>query len=1032
MERVLSLEKFLRLTRLIVLVSFCLAIWCEEAWAVDDNLNIVFTTTDAGGSYGDRHVHVAWVTDTSNNFVYTAGTNVGIQRTVWANARKYSLATWWSTNPNGQADIDARTGATQSVYRTYDLNWNFRRKDGSEVPDGTYRLYFECTNSDTGFPRNFTYFTITKGGAAWSQGPSSQGGYNNVTLTYTPGVTTAPVVENLETTEIGYHSARLNGQVTDTGGEDPNVVIYWGDDDGGTGIWDHAVLLGTKTTESFYTYISGLNPDTAYYFRCYAENSSGGAWADSTGSFATLQPSPSIQLDPNELSFPLVDVGDYNDLTFDIRNTGSDASLQVESVAIVGLDQAVYSLVSPPTVPFIIPPLGSQSIAVRFTPLGAQSYSNTAVAVAGDDPNAPVSLLALHGQGGPAAGAITNIAGSVGGDSHAIALHNHYAFVAQGAALTILDKSNPSDLQEVSRARLDDVIHDVEVAGSVAYAAAGALGLVPVEITDVCSPQVLAAHDTPGHAYDVASSGSTLCVADGPGGLRVFDISVANEPNLQGVYNTQGSARAVALRGTTAYVLDDQLGLQVIDVSNPANPSLLGSCNEIEFGRAVAVNDLLACCITDSFGNFFVVDVSVPTAPYIFGQLRLAGGEGQSIVMSSFYAYVAIAEQGIEIIEWFTPASLGVCDTPGRASGVAISGSVAYVADGPAGLRAIDVSNPPAASEQGAYELQASGHAVGAEGPSAYVAKSEGGIQAIDISSPSSPNQLSALDSLLEGDIYLDQGVDFFDLSLLAQDWLQSGPALTGDVYRDGTVDEIDVARLVGNWLVDGLGGEIADIGIWGQVAYIANGLSGLQILDISDPAAPVRLGSFPTQGYAASVAVAASLALVADGTNVYVLDVSDNRWPLLADLWTPQGWAFGVATDGSHGYVADGGWGIAILDLTDPSNVAPAGSYQTPGVAYAVAVANDRAYVADGPAGLQIIDVSNPADPLPVSSFDTPGTAVNVAVANSKAYVTDEQFGLSVIDVSVPLAPSLHARTTVPQAIVADDMGGLVILGGL
>ncbi len=141
--RVFSLKQNQTQSGSILLICLFLGIACGTVQALDDNLNIVFKTTDAGGSYGDKHVHVVWVTDTSNNFVYTAGTNVGIERTVWANARKYSLSTWWGTNPSGQADIDARTGATQEVYRSYNINWNFRRKNGTEVPDGTYRLYYD-------------------------------------------------------------------------------------------------------------------------------------------------------------------------------------------------------------------------------------------------------------------------------------------------------------------------------------------------------------------------------------------------------------------------------------------------------------------------------------------------------------------------------------------------------------------------------------------------------------------------------------------------------------------------------------------------------------------------------------------------------------------------------------------------------------------------------------------------------------------------------------------------------------------------
>ncbi len=99
----------------------------------------------------------------------------------------------------------------------------------------------------------------------------------------------APTVTNSTgETNVTSTSARLNGEVTSTGGENPTVHIYWGDNDAGTGTWDHDVNLGTRGTESFYTDITGLTPSTDYYYRCYASNSSDSDWADSTETFNTL------------------------------------------------------------------------------------------------------------------------------------------------------------------------------------------------------------------------------------------------------------------------------------------------------------------------------------------------------------------------------------------------------------------------------------------------------------------------------------------------------------------------------------------------------------------------------------------------------------------------------------------------------------------------------------------------------------------------------------------------------------------------
>jgi len=132
--------------------------------------------------------------------------------------------------------------------------------------------------------------------------PSSAGaGFINRSGNTTPiagwGSITPPVVPVVTNatgeSDVTSSSARLNGEITDTGSEDPVVHIYWGDNDGGTvsSDWDNDINLGTKGAEAFYTDISGLNANTTYYYRCYAVNSSGGSWASNAEIFSTLSSS---------------------------------------------------------------------------------------------------------------------------------------------------------------------------------------------------------------------------------------------------------------------------------------------------------------------------------------------------------------------------------------------------------------------------------------------------------------------------------------------------------------------------------------------------------------------------------------------------------------------------------------------------------------------------------------------------------------------------------------------------------------------
>ncbi|MFC1789423.1 hypothetical protein ACFLYY_00425 [Patescibacteria group bacterium] len=123
-------------------------------------------------------------------------------------------------------------------------------------------------------------------------GSNSAGGSwaNNATSFVTSVAISTPTVTNgIGASNITENTATLNGEVTDTGGENPVILIYWGNNDGGTnpGDWDDSVNLGTKGLGIFSTDIDSLLSETTYYYRLYGSNSAGGSWANNATSFVT-------------------------------------------------------------------------------------------------------------------------------------------------------------------------------------------------------------------------------------------------------------------------------------------------------------------------------------------------------------------------------------------------------------------------------------------------------------------------------------------------------------------------------------------------------------------------------------------------------------------------------------------------------------------------------------------------------------------------------------------------------------------------
>lgn len=99
---------------------------------------------------------------------------------------------------------------------------------------------------------------------------------------------TAPAISTGVASNLTSSQADIAYSVSDDGGEDPTVTLYYGESDGGTtpGAWTSSQAQGTQAAGGYSATISGLNAGTTYYFTLHASNSAGEAWG-SSGSFTT-------------------------------------------------------------------------------------------------------------------------------------------------------------------------------------------------------------------------------------------------------------------------------------------------------------------------------------------------------------------------------------------------------------------------------------------------------------------------------------------------------------------------------------------------------------------------------------------------------------------------------------------------------------------------------------------------------------------------------------------------------------------------
>ncbi len=201
------------------------------------------------------------------------------------------------------------------------------------------------------------------------------------------------------------------------------------------------------------------------------------------------------------------------------------------------------------------------------------------------------------------------------------------------------------------------------------------------------------------------------------------------------------------------------------------------------------------------------------------------------------------------------------------------------------------------------------------------------------------------------------------------------------------------------------LEGEVRDVAVAGQYAYVALRGAGLSIVDCSGAEEPTQLSLFELP-LAEGVAVSRERVYVAARTGgLRVLDVSDPAAPYeLGSHQTPEA-ALKVTVQDSLAYVAASYAGMRILDIADPTRISEVGfttraSYGQ-GSTWDVMVSGDRAFSAIPDNGLRQIDVKDPGKAETLSIFRNLYAPVACQVRGKHAFVADQSAGLRVIDVS-------------------------------
>ncbi len=554
--------------------------------------------------------------------------------------------------------------------------------------------------------------------------------------------------------------------------------------------------------------------------------------------------------------------------------------------------------------------------------------------------------------------------------------------------------------------------HDIVIKGNLGYCAF-LNGLVILDLTDLTKPALLSQLYL-GGGYAIAVREKTAYMAADKEGLKIIDVSDPKFPLLKGSADTKGEARDISLSGSYAFMADGAEGLVVLDISNPAHPKPVGTWD--------------------------------------------SPGESMGIAIRDAVAYIADGSAGLQVVNLGNPAKpvlVGAFDTDGTAEDITLSGNCAYIADGSSGLKAIDISQ--SSSPRQIASLTTSGYCRGVSADGNLVCAGnlyDGGYQVIDISRPATPVVVATQKYTMYNESWnvvlmgkrlcvLDyfSGIGFFDLSSPKR------PAMTGfyltpssivavarqdqTAYAAGELsglrvvdisDPLRLRPLAATSIFRGVHG----LAVSGGYAYVTDRWS-VRVFDIQNPSQPRQVQAIQIPGgVPRTVVVKGSLAyLTADHAGLYIIDVSDPKAARHLGSYPMPRFTYGLDVAGDFVYLANSDTGFHIIDIKDSSSPKLQGSIKLQGEPCGVALQGKYAYVACGPSGLQVVDISDPARPRQVGSCTTEDFANGVAISGNFAYVTDANAGVKKIDVSRPESPRVIASFDTPGEATCPVLAG-------
>ncbi|MDX2480543.1 MAG: hypothetical protein QNK24_09435 [Desulfuromusa sp.] len=529
----------------------------------------------------------------------------------------------------------------------------------------------------------------------------------------------------------------------------------------------------------------------------------------------------------------------------------------------------------------------------------------------------------------------------------------NYLFLTCGKlGISIMQLGQDGFLDHVTDISMDATASMCHLFNGFLFVAAGSSGLLVYDVRQTEQVELVRTIKPGSSVSKLAVSGDFLYLPVAGRQIEIYQLTEPQAPLLVGSLNLSETPYDLVVHRQHLYVATES-GVALYSLVNTLQPELLNKW--VGFGSAKKLfTGLDHVYVSDSFYGVRILNAEVEVSSG-FINLNI---DPRTISATANYLFVAGSNKGLLIVDKKALLSRQVMqtiDTPGSAHDLFIKDNWMYVADSRGGvfLQNLDFQK---VSLNTISSRRSVAFAVHQE--FLFVAQAKMGIEVFDISEPGRPESVAVWPNLralrlavVGGYLLLSKGAGGVEL-----------------------IDVSDIQHPISKDVLPAI--HVLDIIAEGSLIYIASNKEGLLIYEVTVHEKFKRLSGlltpFPMNQFDLSVAVQVQngIAYVANGrSGLLVVDVRKPTEPIILSSISIPGICKQVRVVDNKVFITSHHGGINVVNIEDPERPILLNSIPLPGLSRGLQVIGDLIYVTQKQMGVTVIPVPVAADKVNIIS---------------------------------------------------------------